>query len=89
MRPFAEVKAEIEAKFVDLELKVLTVLQFDFDYAFGTPFRFIRMFLQTHYAKLGRECPPLSSRDRLEDFGKRLYTPFDRTTRSLALRALY
>ena len=51
-RPFSEVQQEIEAQFVDLELKALTILGFDFDYDFGTPFVFIRYFLNTHYDQM-------------------------------------
>ena len=49
VRPFSEVQQEIEAQFVDLELKAITILTFDFDYDFGTPFVFIKLFLNTHY----------------------------------------
>ena len=49
VRPFSEVQQEIEAQFVDLELKAITILTFDFDYDFGTPFVFIKLFLNTQY----------------------------------------
>jgi hypothetical protein len=35
-----------------LELKAITILTFDFDYDFGTPFVFIKLFLNTHYVHM-------------------------------------
>ena len=52
MKPFEEVKTEIESKFVDLEFKLLIALQFDLDFTFGTPFRFNRMFLNSNFNRI-------------------------------------
>ena len=89
LRPFAEVQADIEAKFVDLELKVLTALQFDFDYDCGTPFAFLQMFLSVHFQKLTKQLPELSTDAKINHFGTNFYMHFDKTLKALTLRALY
>lgn len=42
-------------------MKTLTILTFDFDYDFGTPFVFIKMFLNTHYDEMKFVDPKLFS----------------------------
>ena len=70
--PFEEVQADIESKFIELELKVLTVMQFDFDYSFCTPFSFIDMFLETHFDHFRKQIPE----DKLNFFSGTFYNFF-------------
>lgn len=39
-------------KFLEIELKVLSVMQFDFDYDNATPFGFIHEFLHANFRRL-------------------------------------
>lgn len=61
---------------MDLELKALTVITFDFDYDFGTPFVFIRMFLNSHYDFMGFTDP-------------KTYQKFDQMICELTLEKVY
>jgi hypothetical protein len=39
-------------KFLEIELKALSVMNFDFDYDNATPFRFIHNFLHANFKRL-------------------------------------
>ena len=65
-------RQELETKFTDLELQVLTIIQFDFDYGFGTPFAFYSMFHETHHSYL----KTMILAEKLEDFNKNFYSEF-------------
>lgn len=47
---------------MDLELSVLTLLQFDFDYDFATPIKFIELFIGSYQKRL--------SMDKKDDYGQ-------------------
>lgn len=61
---------------MDLELSVLTLLQFDFDYDFATPIRFIELFIESYQNKL--------SSDKKDDYGQ-----FVRDLHQVAMEVLY
>ena len=81
---FEDIRNEIEIKFIDTELKVLTIIDFDFDCEFNTPFGFIKLFLQSHFNSLTKI---MSAEDR-QNFGK-LYQKFDDTVKKWTLDNLY
>ena len=70
-------------------MKVLTVMQFDFDYDFDTPFVFIQMFLETNFEYYKSH---LSFRgidhNKLKAFGE-AYDFFDKNIKSMITKNLY
>ena len=78
----------MESKFIDLELKVLTVIQFDFNYDYATPALFIQDFLHTHFKNLNRDVLQLSDQE-INIFGKHVYSNFDVKLNTLTRNILY
>ena len=69
MTDFEKVADHLEKQFIDLELQILTIIKFEFNFDYGTPFSFINMFLQDHFARLTFNFTP----EQIEDFGKNYF----------------
>jgi hypothetical protein len=51
-KEFLNAKEEIYSKCIQLELKILTVIKFDFDYEFATPFPYVQHFLHSNFDRI-------------------------------------
>lgn len=83
---FERVQDEIMNKFLDLELRVLTILRFEFDYQFATPFVFNDFFLHEHHNFLKEG---FISEQNLADFDSVFYQFFAQTVQNFTLKIVY
>ena len=72
-------------KFLEIELKVLSIMKFDFDYDNATPFGFIHEFLHANFKRLIDKLGFQHNSKEAFEFATSVYEQFDKLVKELTL----